>query len=504
MFVSVFLVAVLLTMAIMTVYEYYYRKELREIIITEETIALDTLTRILGKDLTNVLTDLEFLKEELLMHQNDDEEVMHLWTNFMKAKSVYDQVRFIDVSGQELYRVNYNQGNIAVVDASALQDKASRYYFKESINLNHNEIYVSKFDLNVENGEIEQPIKPMIRVAIRIKQDELDGILIFNYLADYVLRDLEMFDVGTKGEFYLINSGGYYLYHEDESKQFRFMYDDRAGGNFELDYPGIVARHYNRDYVVENNELFIVNMLNSESMINGETRMLYGNEELLLVSHVKGDESNAIFDMSVSNLLRSVLKNSIGSFLMVFLGALIFAVLQYRIKKSKKIVKEMFEKDALTEVYNRRAGMNYFTEMVNTSYMNTDELSVIFIDVDGLKQINDSLGHEFGDDLLVSIVNIILEEIRDDDLFMRLGGDEFLLVINRIGLTGSSHVMKRIEERIESENQDNEKPFIMSISYGITSTYEENTHDVTELMRIADEKMYEQKNKKDRSHMLKG
>ena len=73
---------------------------------------------------------------------------------------MYDQVRFLDKNGQELIRVNFNDGKPALVSEEQLQNKAKRYYFADTFALEPGRIFVSPFDLNVEQGQVELPLKP--------------------------------------------------------------------------------------------------------------------------------------------------------------------------------------------------------------------------------------------------------------------------------------------------------------------------------------------------------
>ena len=75
------------------------------------------------------------------------------------TRRVYDQIRFIDADGMEVVRANFNDGNPALVPAHELQDKSSRYYFQQAMELEPGQIYLSLFDLNVEGHEVEIPIK---------------------------------------------------------------------------------------------------------------------------------------------------------------------------------------------------------------------------------------------------------------------------------------------------------------------------------------------------------
>ncbi len=75
----------------------------------------------------------------------------------MQNKQTIRPDQLLDNDGMEILRVNYNNGKPEAVPQDKLQNKASRYYFTESQKLGPNEIYVSPFDLNIENGKIEQP-----------------------------------------------------------------------------------------------------------------------------------------------------------------------------------------------------------------------------------------------------------------------------------------------------------------------------------------------------------
>ena len=91
----------------------------------------------------------------------DKNSVENEWEAFSDSKMKYDQLRYLDDQGNELMRINYNNGNPEKVPEKLLQNKKDRYYFTETIKLGPGEIYMSKFDLNIEGNSIEQPVKPM-------------------------------------------------------------------------------------------------------------------------------------------------------------------------------------------------------------------------------------------------------------------------------------------------------------------------------------------------------
>ena len=105
--------------------------------------------------------------------------------NLASARGFYDQIRFLDNTGKEVVRINYNDGNPAIVPQSQLQDKKDRYYFQEAIALAPEETYISPMDLNIEHGEIEVPLKPMIRFGTPVfnSNGHRQGIVLINYHA---------------------------------------------------------------------------------------------------------------------------------------------------------------------------------------------------------------------------------------------------------------------------------------------------------------------------------
>ncbi|WP_086479667.1 sensor domain-containing diguanylate cyclase [Oceanospirillum sanctuarii] len=132
----------------------------------------------------------------------------------------YDQIRLLDLKGQELIRVNYHAGGPVAVPQSLLQNKADRYYTREGMQLNPGEFYLSPLDLNVENGEIEKPLKPVIRAVnlLRNSSGKPQALLILNYRAgDFLNNFRALFSHGGRGM--LINNDGYWLSNHERMNE---------------------------------------------------------------------------------------------------------------------------------------------------------------------------------------------------------------------------------------------------------------------------------------------
>jgi putative methionine-R-sulfoxide reductase with GAF domain len=147
---------------------------------------------------------------------------------------IYDQIRFLDPTGQEIIRINRgDQGSPIVVPKDQLQNKDDRYYFQQSIGLPSGEIYISPLDLNVEHNEIEVPYKPVIRYATPVVYNGVTyGVVVTNVLADFFLEPLD-------SNVMLIDTDGYYLHHPDPEK--RWGRDLNTGITFVQDFPDLIA-----------------------------------------------------------------------------------------------------------------------------------------------------------------------------------------------------------------------------------------------------------------------
>lgn len=155
----------------------------------------------------------------------------------------------------------------------------------------------------------------------------------------------------------------------------------------------------------------------------------------------------------------------------------------------EKIIKLQEEaiKDFLTGLYNRRHLEEIAPKEIARAARYGHFLSVIMIDIDGFKAINDTLGHNQGDEVLKSVSHAFEWLCRETDYIFRWGGDEFILLLPETSEDGAKEVMERLEEKL------NEKDLF--ISYGIISLNSGFT-TFKEMVYEADTLMYQHKNGK--------
>lgn len=167
-----------------------------------------------------------------------------IFTSFSQARLYYYQIRYLDENGRELVRINRRNQVTEIVPANQLKNKANTDYFKATMQLAKDEIHVSAANLNREDGKIESPQVPVMRIATPIYNEKgvKRGILVANVLAE------SLFEIGKNDDsilnfrqnFYIINRNGYYLYHPDRNKTWGF--DLNRPDKFQQDHPSNVSQ----------------------------------------------------------------------------------------------------------------------------------------------------------------------------------------------------------------------------------------------------------------------
>ncbi|PCI29071.1 MAG: hypothetical protein COB67_04845 [SAR324 cluster bacterium] len=204
--------------------------------------------KIVSDDFQLLLADLRFLAEQnelqqFLNGQLKAKKMIGLeYQSFSNKQRIYDQIRYIDGSGREVVRVNKRGHESEIVPYSRLQFKGDRYYFQKTNELFRGDVFVSPFDLNMENGVLEYPPKPTIRFGTPVYDynNQKQGIIVFNYLGEALLQKLRREVKNYPGEIMLLNSQGYWLLSSSEDEEWGFMFsDERKNFTFKNAYPAV-------------------------------------------------------------------------------------------------------------------------------------------------------------------------------------------------------------------------------------------------------------------------
>lgn len=235
-FLLIFTSFVVLTTGVASVFLIQELRSQRRILLADERRGVEVLRRVAVSDVKVVISDLIFLSANRELHQmleNDNsvsrQKVADAFLAFCETRAIYDQVRFLDETGMERIRVNFGDGQPYVVADEQLQNKAKRYYFADAFSLEPGQVFVSPLDLNIEKGEIELPLKPMIRFGTPVSDLEgrKRGIVLLNYFGAKLIESLDQASTGIAGSTMLLNSGGYWLRGLNPEDEWGFMYPDR-------------------------------------------------------------------------------------------------------------------------------------------------------------------------------------------------------------------------------------------------------------------------------------
>ena len=151
--------------------------------------------------------------------------------------------------------------------------------------------------------------------------------------------------------------------------------------------------------------------------------------------------------------------------------------------------------DELTGLHNRRAFLSLSEHALKVAQRNHSECLLFYADVDGLKKINDSLGHHIGSAMITEAAVVLRSVFRDSDVIARVGGDEFAVLALGNPQTNSGLLLNRLSTKLSAFNNTRERPYTLSLSIGVAPFKPGSGMSVQQLMRQADIAMYEDKNR---------
>lgn len=155
------------------------------------------------------------------------ENVKRLFQVVVAERPTIAQVRYLDRAGNEIVRVDRRGSAIVVVDDASLQNKADRYYFRDSIDLGAGGIYISQIDLNVERGKVEVPWNPMLRLATPIARTdgETAGVVVVNIAASELIGTINGARLEVIEPLMLLNDKGYWLAGVPKEQRWGFLFN---------------------------------------------------------------------------------------------------------------------------------------------------------------------------------------------------------------------------------------------------------------------------------------
>lgn len=179
-------------------------------------------------------------------------------------------------------------------------------------------------------------------------------------------------------------------------------------------------------------------------------------------------------------------------------GELLSRSIRYAIERQRMMdeLRSMSLIDELTGLYNRRGFLTLVSQQLVAAQRTGTNMLLLFIDLDDMKPINDTHGHDQGDRALTDFAEILNEQMRQSDIVARMGGDEFVILAPDAAHTHAGQLVSRILNAVDRHNADTDLPYGLSISIGVAHYESDEPKTVDELLAEADHHMYEHKRSK--------
>ena len=161
------------------------------------------------------------------------------------------------------------------------------------------------------------------------------------------------------------------------------------------------------------------------------------------------------------------------------------------LEASRKLLAEQASTDPLTQLKNRRAFFEHGAQHMSLSKRYKSDLSILLIDIDHFKKVNDTYGHQAGDEVLTQVARLLKQLTRNEDTVARMGGEEFAILLPDTNRLGTAVMAERIRVAVEKEKiivGDN--TITITLSIGVATYGSEKAESVDDLLRIADSRLY--------------
>jgi diguanylate cyclase (GGDEF)-like protein len=169
-------------------------------------------------------------------------------------------------------------------------------------------------------------------------------------------------------------------------------------------------------------------------------------------------------------------------------------LLQDELKRSNEMLKELSNTDPLTQLFNRRYMMEVLDREMQRTARKGSPISILLMDIDNFKKVNDTYGHQLGDVVLVNVASVIKKHLRTYDVAARYGGEEFVAILPETPLDEAMAAAERIRTATQQSSYANKLQNLkVTISIGVATFPMPGLDSVDDLIRIADEGLYKAK-----------
>jgi len=254
-------------------------------------------------------------------------------------------------------------------------------------------------------------------------------------------------------------------------------------------------------YVIKTDQPLLVDYKKLQKMIAQRELNVVGSitDKIIWLGVPLKVEDRVIGAMAVQSYTDPNLYHEEDIKLMEFVSSQIATAIER--KRMEEELKRLAHYDTLTGAYNRGYGLELLQRQLKLSKRDKSPLLLAYSDLDSLKDINDEFGHEEGDRAMVQVAKLFKSILREVDIITRMGGDEFLVIFLDSSLNEIPIIRKRLSKELVRLNQISQKPYKIGFSTGFSDYNPANPQSMDELIRIADQMMYEEKKRKNKGRL---
>lgn len=461
-----------------------------------------------------------------------EDRLKTIFRSMLEQNKNYTQIRYIGINdhGKEIVRVNQTDQGIYSVSSGALQKKYETDYFKKGTELSQGSVMFSNISYNVENDKVEYPLVPTLRAVTPVYTDNhnIFGMLVINvnvlrYMRNILLRSASGYDVILFNQF-----NDFFIFNHD-TKTLKFLNRNQP---IEQGILGSQSIKYTKQIIpfLKENKDRVTILQPVYSNVNKDQKV-FTVAISISKSHLKLEDSSLISTI-LSWVVSLCLLSSLVIFIFIKRTMKPLSRMTEVIKSSErmadkkiylpthlndevgllarafeaktKLLSKLALFDSLTGLPNRKNFIDRLGDSIQHAKRQNLMFGLLYLDINNFKEVNDSYGHDYGDDLLIKFSHELKNMIRGDDYCARLGGDEFVVIIHDINSESDIITsIKRYEKTLNNTYIVKGIALNVLISGGV-SIYPKNSISSDELIHYADETMYQSKKEgKGRIHLFK-